>query len=130
FLERTLLSKRQPLSVSETQQRLADDETLIIFDFDTKSYAWILTKDEAAWIELKISAADLRGQVKQLRSSLHWEPGSNFDSELAYQIYNETFGAFARKLPLKPRLSVVTNGALANLPLHMLITKDPSGKIP
>ena len=38
------LSKPQPVSLSETQALLADDEALLVFDFDAKSYAWIVTR--------------------------------------------------------------------------------------
>jgi len=47
---------------------LADDEALLVFDFDAKSYAWIVTHDGAEWTELKISAAELDAQVRVLRA--------------------------------------------------------------
>jgi CHAT domain-containing protein len=47
---------------------------------------------------------------------------------LAHHIYQETFDEIANKLQGKRRLSVVTNGALSSLPLHLLVTKDPTGK--
>ena len=51
-----------------------------------------------------------------------------FDAYLARWIYRETFGVFADKIASKTRLSVVTNGALTSLPLHLLVTNDPSDK--
>ena len=48
-------------------------------------------------------------------------------TQLAYQIYLETFGLVADKLQGKTRLSVITNGALTSLPLQLLVTTDPSG---
>jgi hypothetical protein len=52
-----------------------------------------------------------------------------FDAKLAYEIYQETFGALANKMADKKRLSVITNGALSSLPPQLLVTKDPSGKM-
>ena len=127
FPEYIALSKPQPVSLSETQALLADDEALLVFDFDTKSYAWIITRDGADWTELKISARDLDEQVRALRA---WvvDPRQRFDPALAYKIFQETFGAFAEKLAAEKRLSIVTNGALTSLPPALLVTKDPSGK--
>ena len=121
------LSKPQPVSLPETQALLADDEALLVFDFDAKSYAWIITRTDADWKELKISGQDLDAQVRALRAWLT-DPRQRFDPELAYKIYQATFGAFADKIASKKRLSIITNGALTSLPPQLLVTKDPSGK--
>src|SRR5262249_39135791 len=127
FPEYVALSKPQPVSLAETQALLADDEALLAFDFDTRSYAWIITKDNADWAELNVSANDLDAQVRALRAWLT-DPRKRFDPNLAYRIYQETFGAFADQIASKHRLSIVTNGALTSLPPQLLITKDPTGK--
>ena len=118
------LSKPKPLSLNETQALLDDDEALVVFDFDAKSYAWIVTRTSSDWVELHVSAQTLDAHVKELRESLKAE-GNLFDTFLARWIYRETFGVFADKILSKTRLSVVTNGALTSLPLHLLVTKDP-----
>jgi CHAT domain-containing protein len=128
FPEYVALSKPQPLSVEETQALLADDEVLVAFDFDEKSYAWVITKTKSDWVELKIAAKELDEQVKQLRQSLAFDVDKQFNVSLAHTIYQETIGSIADKLQGKTRLSVVTNGALTSLPLQLLVTKDPSGK--
>jgi CHAT domain-containing protein len=121
------LSRPQPVSLQETEALLADDEALLVFDFDAKSYAWIITRIDAAWTELKISASDLDARVRALRAWLT-DPRQRFDPALAYKIYQATFGAFADRIAAKRRLSVITNGALTSLPPHLLVTKDPTGK--
>jgi CHAT domain-containing protein len=127
FPDYVALSKPRPVSLQETQALLADDEALLVFDFDAKSYGWIITREGADWTELKISARNLDEQVRALRA---WvvDPRQRFDPALAFKIYQETFGAFAEKLAAKKRLSIVTNGALTSLPPQLLITKDPTGK--
>ena len=127
FPDYAALSKPQPVSLQETQRLLAEDEALLVFDFDAKSYAWIITRTDADWKELKISSQGLDAQVQALRSGLT-DPATQFDPALAFKIYQETFGAFADTIAAKKRLSVVTNGALTSLPPQLLVTKDPSGK--
>jgi CHAT domain-containing protein/Tfp pilus assembly protein PilF len=128
FPEFTALSKPSPTSVKDTQALLADDESLIIFDFDSESYAWVVTRQSGDWIKVKITTEELGEQVKALRSSLTFNIDKPFDAQLAFQIYLETFGAIGDKLQGKTRLSVVTNGALTSLPLQLLVTKDPGNK--
>jgi hypothetical protein len=113
--------------LQETQTLLADDEALLVFDFDAKSYGWIITKNNADWTELKISAEDLDVQVRALRAWLT-DPRKRFDPELSFKIYQATFGTFADKIAAKQRLSIVTNGALTSLPPQLLVANDPSGK--
>jgi CHAT domain-containing protein/Tfp pilus assembly protein PilF len=122
-------AKPQPLSVQETQRLLGEDEVLVVFDFDQRSYAAILTRSEAAAVELNISAKDLEAQVKAVRSSLTSKDDTEpFALDAAYKLYQTLFGGFAKHIASKKRLYVVSNGALTSLPLQLLVTKDPAGK--
>jgi hypothetical protein len=109
------LSKPAPISVRDTQALLRDDEALVVFDFDDKSYAWVITRTDADWVGLKITAKEVSEEVKALRSSLTFDIDRPFDTELAFKIYLSTFAWIADKLEGKRRLSVVTNGALTSL---------------
>ena len=128
FPDYVALSKPQPLSVEQTQALLADDEALVVFDFDAKSYAWVITKADANWTELKIASKDLDAQIKVLRQWLTSHDFKPFDAELSYKLYQSTFGAIGDKIGSKTRLSFITNGALTSLPPQVLITSDPTGK--
>jgi hypothetical protein len=57
-----------------------------VFDFDAKSYGWIITRNNADWTELKVSAKDLDAQVRALRAWLT-DPRKRFDPELSFKIY-------------------------------------------
>jgi hypothetical protein len=61
------LSKPGPLSVGDTQALLAEDEALLVLDFDQRSYGWVITRSSADWFELMITAEDLEKKVKELR---------------------------------------------------------------
>ncbi|MDP3075009.1 tetratricopeptide repeat protein [Bradyrhizobium sp.] len=128
FPDYVALSKPQPLSLKQTQALLADDEALVVLDFDATSYAWIVTRTDADWVELQVSAKDIDSQVRALRQSLTFAGNKPFDPQLAFKIYRETFGAFADRIAAKKRLSVVSNGALTSLPPALLVTKEPGGK--
>jgi CHAT domain-containing protein/Tfp pilus assembly protein PilF len=128
FPQFATLWRPSPLSVKETQKLLGDDEALVVFDFDSESYAWGITRQHADWVELKLTAKELSEQVKTLRSSLTFNIDKPFDTQLAHRIYMKTFGAIADKLQGKAHLLVVTNGAFTGLPFQLLVTKDPSKK--
>ena len=126
FPDYAALAKPEPLSVQETQELLADDEILIVFDFDRQSYAGVFSHSQAGSFVLQITAADLEAQVKALRASLTYAP--QFDVEASYRLYQSLFGPFAEYIASKTRLTVVANGALTSFPLQLLVTKDPTGK--
>jgi tetratricopeptide (TPR) repeat protein len=77
------LSKPTPISVKDTQAVLSDDEALVVLDFGAKSYAWLITRTEADWIELGITAKELSDGVQTLRSSLTFDTDKPFDTQLA-----------------------------------------------
>jgi tetratricopeptide (TPR) repeat protein len=68
FPEYAALSKPPPLTVKQTQALLADDEALVVFDFDPHSYAWIITNRTADWTEL-MGLPRFRGEVRS------WDQG-------------------------------------------------------
>ena len=54
FPQFAALSKLIPISLKDTQGLLADDEALIVFDFDRQSYAWVITRTNADWTEIRL----------------------------------------------------------------------------
>ena len=122
------LSKPVALTLEQTQSLLQEDEALVVFDFDDRSYAWIVTRDSFDWSELHITAEELNDDVERLRESLTFDVNKPFDLILSHRLYERTFGSLAKKSEGKKRLSVVSNGALTSLPLSLLVTKDPTGK--
>jgi len=123
------LTKPAPLSLAETQALLGDDEAVVaIKNVGQKSYAWVVTKDKGAWVEINITDKTLNDQVQQLRQSLTFETDKPFDTALAYKLYQELFSPIADQIAGKKHLSIVTNGALTSIPLELLVTSDPTGK--
>jgi CHAT domain-containing protein len=128
FLDYAQLAKPKSLSAQETQQLLAEDEALIVFDFHgLTGYAAVFTRSGTGVYALKATGKDLETQIKTLRGSLDSYP-STFDVDASYRLYQSIFGRFADYISSKKRLSVVTNGALTSLPLQLLVASDPVGK--
>jgi CHAT domain-containing protein/tetratricopeptide (TPR) repeat protein len=129
FSDYVALSRPQPLTLTETQKLLADDEAVLAFDVGEKnSYAWVVAKSDAFWTEIPTTSKALNEQVQQLRQSLTFKTDKQFDAALAHKIYQETFGPIASKIAGKKRLSVIANGALTSLPFGLLVTSEPAGK--
>jgi CHAT domain-containing protein/Tfp pilus assembly protein PilF len=122
------LAKPQPLSLTETQRLLVDDEALVAFSIDDQSYAWVVTKTESYWLKLPTSRNAINEQVSSLRQSLTLASEKPFDLKLAHKIYESTFGHVAAKITGKKRVSIVANGALTSLPLGLLVASDSTGK--
>jgi tetratricopeptide (TPR) repeat protein len=128
FPDYTALSKPPPLSIKETQALLADDEALIVFDFDATSYVWVISTDQADWKQLPVSANEVAKEVMALRSELEPETFKSFDAALAYKLYEQILGPVKDFISQKSRLSFVLSGALTSLPPQVLITNEPEDK--
>ena len=128
FPDYVALSRPQPLTIEQTQALLTDDEALITIDLDKDSYVWIITKDQAEWKYLPISAEDVSEEVATLRAGLDPDTPRSFDHKLAYQLYRQVLGPIEDIIAHKTRLSFVLDGALTSLPPQVLITTDPDGK--
>jgi CHAT domain-containing protein len=122
------LADSQAISASETQSFIMEDEALVVFDFDTESYAWVLSNTAADWVKLAIGAEDLKKEVRKLRASLTFDTDTPFDTHLSWKVYERTFGLISDKLKGKKRLSIVTNGAFTSIPFQLLVTTDPANK--
>ena len=128
FPDYAALAKPDPVSKEDTQKLLGDDEAVVAFYTGTKSYVWVVTKTDAFWTEIPVSAKMLGDEVSQLRESLTFAVDKPFDAVLAHKVYQKIFGPIADKLKGKQRLSILADGALTSLSFDLLITEDPAGK--
>ena len=128
FPDYVALSKPQPLSVAESQNLLSNGEALVMFDFDKRSFAWVITKDRAEWKELFVTAHDIAKEVATLRAGLNPDSLSPFDANLAYRLYQQVLGSIEEVISDKARLSFILSGGLTSLPPQVLITRNPEGK--
>jgi tetratricopeptide (TPR) repeat protein len=65
------LSNSQPLSITNIQSLLADDEAVVVVSLaDTKSYIWAITRTAVDWKELLVTEGELSKDVANLRQLL------------------------------------------------------------
>jgi tetratricopeptide (TPR) repeat protein len=138
FPDYVALSQPQPLSVTETQALLSDDEAFVVIDIDENaigediraatSYIWVMTRDRAEWKKLSANANDISKSVSTLRAALDPAPSKHFDVDLSYRLYKQILEPIEQVISGKTRLSFVLSGALTSLPPQVLVTADPEGK--
>jgi CHAT domain-containing protein len=129
FPDYAALSQPQRLMAKDIQSLLAEDEALIIVDVGVKrSYVWAVTRSEAIWKELAVTAQDVSKTVSTLRAMLDFYSVKPFDPRVSFDLYQKIVAPVEDELRAKPRLSFVFTGALTSLPPQLLVTGDPAGK--
>jgi tetratricopeptide (TPR) repeat protein len=86
------LSKPEPLTRTEIQLLLDNDEALVVIDLDEYSYVWVVTKDRADWKAILITAAQASKTIETLRAGLNPKSPEPFDRAIAYQLYRQVLG--------------------------------------
>jgi CHAT domain-containing protein/tetratricopeptide (TPR) repeat protein len=129
FPDYAALSKPEPLTVKNIQPLLAEDEALVIVNLgEKKSYVWAITRSEASWKELALTAEEVSKSVSTLRGLLDFYNARPFDAQASFALYQKILAPVEDLLRAKPRLSLVLDGALTSLPPQLLVTRDPTGK--
>jgi CHAT domain-containing protein len=129
FPEFVAFAKPQPLALKSIQSLLATDEALVVISLAGKnSYIWGITSEGAEWKKLDVTAAESTEKIKAIRSSLDVNEARPFDANLSFALYKEVFEPIDGLIGAKFRISLVVDGELAKIPLHVLVSADPSGK--
>ena len=135
FPDYVALSKPQAIGLTDAQALLGEDEALVVIDLATPSspdddddYLWIVTRDNAGWGKLATRKGEIADEVATLRAELDPHSDKAFDANLAYRLYQQTFGRAESVIAGKHQLLVVPSGALTSLPPQVLVTADPAGK--
>jgi CHAT domain-containing protein/tetratricopeptide (TPR) repeat protein len=132
------LAEPKPLSISETQVLLQDDEALIaILTGAFTSFVWAITRERVGWAEIAAGNAALGEQVQLLRRGLdplaqqdaEGAAGvragivAGFDTHAAHALYLKVLGPVQDVFAAKRHLIVVPTGALTSLPFQVLLTE-------
>jgi CHAT domain-containing protein len=121
----------KPPTLEEIKSVLKPDEALLSFYFAApSSFVWGITKDgPIAFASIPASAEAVDAKIKRLREAL--EPQvldidqiPPFDLVLAHELYQLLLKPIEGSWKPTRRLIVVTNGALATLPLGLLTTGE------
>ncbi|MCY1671168.1 CHAT domain-containing protein [Novosphingobium sp. SL115] len=121
---RSLLRPR-PVTLAETQSRLAREETLLVIEeSDLGLYTMAITGNRVAVGHAPIRREALRALVRRIRAGTESGTLLPFDVDAAHQIYDAIFTPeIAALIPRKQRLRVVTGDILSALPLTLLASR-------
>ena len=135
------LVRPQAYSFAAVQALLQPDEALLlIVNSDDASYLFAISRDRYDWFRSPdLPRSEVELAVKRLRASLAASPGevpgqsdenraaSQFDRQLAYRLYRGLIEPARDIIRGKTTLFTISAGALASLPLNVLVTEAPSG---
>jgi DNA-binding phage protein len=123
------LALLEPLTIQKAQRLLAPEEALLAWVFGENKddgYVWLVRQNMATMRRIPMNAAQLSQRVEKLRQTLSPDsnPGLNtaFPVTEAHSLYTELMGQEAANLNDIKTLFVVSDGALEQLPLAVLVT--------
>ena len=105
------------MPLAEVQQRLADDETLVEYYYDSDwLYAFVLTRDELRAVRTPLGG--LEADLRSWRSAVE-DPAATAPPSVAQALYRQLIGPIAAWLE-RPKLTLIAHGALHYVPLAAL----------
>ena len=123
------LANPGPAELDELRAQLQPGEGIISFTFGREqAYAILITGDRFVARKLDLTEAALATAVGELRRAFVPRLGTvpEFDLRDSYALYRQLLGPFDAALSGVNHLIVVPGGALASLPLGILVTSNPS----
>ena len=134
FPEYASLVRPEPLQSDAIQSLLTSDEAVIKFLVaQNELFIWVITSERIIWTKSPMKSRDLSAKVAILRAALEAESviaGPYFDLGVAHQIYRALFAFAENSIKLKSHLLVAPSGPLTKLPLHLLVTHQPTNPQP
>ena len=124
----------KPVLPASVQQLLGPDEALVLFHVgDDASFVWAVTRERIEWREIILPRTELDALVTSLRASLDPTVAADrarpFDFDAAHKLYSAILGPVESAVVGKRHLIAIPSGALASLPLHVLVTAKPAKRI-
>ncbi len=117
-----------PVPLAELQKGLRADEALVLFEAGReRSFELLVRKDRLIARPMDTDRETLADDISQVRKAfvVRQRAIGVFDTEAAYSLYRSLFGAIESGLTGVDHLIVVPTGALASLPLGLLVTERP-----
>jgi CHAT domain-containing protein len=123
------LANPGPAELDELRAQLQPGEAIIAFTFGREqAYGILVTGDRFVVHKLDLTEATLATAVGELRRAFVPRLGTvpEFDLRDSYALYRQLLGPFEAALGGIDHLVVVPGGALASLPLGILVTSNPA----
>ncbi len=135
------LTQPTPMSISEVQQTLAEDEgLLVVFTGTRDSFVWAITPQKVSWHRVGLPSVSIADNVTAIRASLiqanlsrsaaaldDETPSARiapFERLWAYLLYRELLLPHEATLQGVRHLYSVVDGPLTGLPLSLLVTDE------
>jgi CHAT domain-containing protein len=118
-----------PLALDQARAALGNDEALLVLaQLDDRIEAIAVTRDGAAWRSVAAPADWVGERVARLRRHLDAPRVGRivFDRQAAFELYQRIIAPLSETLGRK-LIFVSANGALAELPLGLLVAASPAG---
>jgi CHAT domain-containing protein len=128
FPDYAKLADPGPAELSAVQAQLAPGEALVSFVVGVKSsYALLVTSKGLTVKPLQVTQSSLEADVTDLRRAFVPVAGHlpDFSLKTSYSLYQGLLAPLEGELSGVDHLIVVPNGALASLPLSLLVTQAP-----
>ena len=123
------LSNPKPLELADAQALLASDEAMLAYVVAPReTWLWVLRHDRAGFYRIDMSAPDLAAEITRLRERLDPEINTDFlpyDAKRAFALHQKMVSPAAPLLDGAHTVFVVPDGALASLPLEVLVVEEP-----
>ena len=136
FPEFAELASPRPLSLTETQNLLGPDEALVTYAvWGESTFLWVIRHDRANFHHLDIGRQEIEDAVTTVRAGLDQSGAGSlgdirrFDVDEAVALYQKIFAPAEPMLDGARHVFVVPDGALQSLPLGVLITEQPEGRV-
>ncbi len=118
----------RPVPLGDLQARLQPREALLLFEIgNTRSFAVVVTDKGLTARPLTANRQKIESAVRDLRKAFTPHQGriGEFDLDQSYALYRMLFGPVEKALAGIDRVVVVPGGALASLPMSLLLTAKP-----
>jgi len=125
------LATPKALNTVALRERLGVDEGIASFIVGREVSFVQLVRRDGIWIgRINQGGEALAESVATLRRAVEVQGGamSDFDTALAYRLYQQLFNGVSSKLADLKHLVVVPSGPLASLPFSVLVERAPQGK--
>ncbi len=138
------LTQPGAVSVAQVQALLAPSEAVLLpITTPDETYVFAITSDAAVWARSSLTEVTLDSAVRRVRADLDGsgvlragvaltssvaKRGPRFDRTAAHELYQQLFAPVAEVLNTRQTVLVVQEGALAGLPLSLLVASAPEGE--
>ncbi|HUB98153.1 MAG TPA: CHAT domain-containing tetratricopeptide repeat protein [Stellaceae bacterium] len=129
FPDYAALADPGPASLADVQKQLRPDEGFLFYIVGNDgAFALLVTSNDLTMRPLDTTRSDLEKEVTDLRAAFVPQLGRlpDFDTSLSYDLYRRILEPLEPKLRGIDRLEIAPSGALASLPLSLLVTAPPA----